>query len=110
MSDDIKSAMENIGTQIVLAVGWDDAQMAYKEFFGEIEASKFMRGGTGDGFVIVGEDMVNIKTFAPKKLDGNGFRDAIIQYSLKHYYTSSAQDFTIPERATPSRKISYDEI
>ena len=110
MSDDIKSAMENIGTQIVLAVGWDDAQMAYKEFFGEIEASKFMRGGTGDGFVIVGEDMVNIKTFAPKKLDGNGFRDAIIQYSLKHYYTSSAQDFAIPERATPSRKISYDEI
>jgi len=116
MNDDIKSAMDNIGTQIVLSVGWDDAQGAHKEFFGEIEASKFMRRGRGDGFVIIGEDMVNLKTFAPKKIKDDGSRDKIIQHSFKHYYTKIDEDkldFVIPLKSAESQKktkILYDKI
>jgi hypothetical protein len=116
MSDDIKSAMDNIGTQVILSVGWDDAQGAHKESFGEIEASKFMKRGRGDGFVIIGEDIVDIKTFAPKKIKGKGFRDEIVQHSFEHYYAKTdgdKLDFVIPPKNTESQKkikILYDEI
>lgn len=110
LSTEIKSAMGNIGTWVVLALGWEDAQMVFKEFYGEVSANSFMRGKTGNGFVRISEDITNIKTFPPKKLTDIGFRDEIIRYSREHYYSLVDE---AENKVTPQKSIIravYDEI
>jgi len=113
MSEDLKSAMSNIGTWIVLASGWEDAQAFFREFYGEVEPSEFMRRATGDGFVKCAEDITNLKTYAQVKLKGKGFRDEIIRYSHEHYYTRVNQDDCLIVKNIKNKKKEravYDEI
>ena len=101
--------MANIGTSIVLAQGWDDAQAVFKEFYGEVPVSRFMRLKTGDGFVRVGDEITSLKTFPPSKIVGTGYRDEIIKYSHEHYY-SRIDEIKPVTLQKPIIKATYDEI
>ena len=92
LSDSIKFALGNVGTMIVLGLDWDNAQRAFKEFYGRIEPNELMMRNPGDGFVKMDNDIINIKTFPPKKVNGNGFRDEIIQRSHELYYVKIDKD------------------
>ena len=115
LSDSIKFALGNVGTMIVLGLDWDNAQRAFKEFYGRIEPNELMMRNPGDGFVKMDNDIINIKTFPPKKVNGNGFRDEIIRRSHELYYVKINKDEmagTIPsqECVTKKKKVFYDEI
>lgn len=110
LSEETKSALANIGTWIVLAQGWDDAQAVFKEFYGEVPVNQFMRLKTGNGFIRVGDEITSIKTFPPRKIIGTGFRDEIIRYSREHYYSrvDEVERSFAPQK--PIIKATYDEI
>lgn len=115
LSESIKLALGNVGTMIELGVDWDNAQRVFKEFFGQIEPNDLMRRNTGDGFVKMGNDIISLKTFPLKEVNGNGFRDKIIQHSREHYYVpvvhnKADSDSLLKEKMQSNRKIVYDEI
>ena len=115
MNEAIKSALSNIGTWIVLALGWDDAQRIFKEFYGEIEINDFMRRTTGDAYAKIAETIVNMKTFPPAKIEDKGVKEEIIQHSRKRYYTrikntGAAVTGNTQNVKKRNRKVIYDEI
>ena len=115
LSESIKLALGNVGTMIELGLDWDNAQRAFKEFFGQIEPNDLMRRNTGDGFVKMGNDIISIKTFPPKEINGNGFRDKVIQHSRAHYYVpvvhnKADNNSLLKENTQSNKRIVYDEI
>lgn len=114
LSESIKLALGNVGTMAVLGLDWDNAQRAFKEFYGEIQPNDFMRRETGDCFVKIGNDIVDIKTFLPEKINGNGFKDEIVRRSYELYYAkvNDNEDAHTVENVNTAkkRKLIYDEI
>jgi len=113
MNEAIKSAMGNIGTWIVLSLGWEDAQQMFKEFYGMVDVNSLMRRTTGNAYLKVADyNIVNMKTFGPPKEIGKGFLDEIKQNSFERYYTKVSKDtgnLVISEAMNKKRAI-YDEI
>jgi len=114
MNDAIKSAMGNIGTWIVLSLGWDDAQQTFKEFYGMVDVNSLMRRTTGNAYLKVADyNIVNMKTFGPPEEIGTGFMEEISRNSYQRYYTkinkNSGANPVIKESI--NKKIAiYDEI
>lgn len=110
MGEAIKSAMGNIGTWIVLAVGWDDAQQIFKEFYGMVDINSLMRRSTGNAYAKISDYIVNMKTFEPPKNIGKGFIDEIRQNSFKRYYTKISDPAPSVIEVAKKHKVTYDEI
>jgi len=113
LSESIKIALGNVGTTIELGLDWDGAQRASKEFFGQIGLNDLMRRKTGDGFVKMINDIISLKTFPPKEIKDNGFRNEIIRSSHERYYVpvvpKKLDSHSFPKEKVRNR-IIYDEI
>jgi hypothetical protein len=113
MNEAIKSAMGNIGTWIVLSLGWEDAQQFFKEFYGMVDINSLMRRTTGNAYLKVADyNIVNMKTFGPPKEIGKGFLDEIKQNSFERYYTKVSKDTgnIVTREAMNKKRAMYDEI
>jgi hypothetical protein len=114
MNDAIKSAMGNIGTWIVLSLGWDDAQQIFKEFYGMVDVNSLMRRTTGNAYLKVADyNIVNMKTFGPPEEIDVGFMEEIKRNSYERYYTkinkNSGANRVIKEAINKKRAV-YDEL
>lgn len=113
LDESVRLALGNVGTVIKLGLDWDSAQGAFKEFSGQIEPNDFMRRKTGDGYVKMFNDIISIKTFPPKEIKGDGFRNEIIHCSHERYYVP-----VVPKKVNSyssvkeiaKNKAVYDEI
>jgi len=114
MNEAIKSAMGNIGTWIVLSLGWEDAQQFFKEFYGMVDINSLMRRTTGNAYLKLADyNIVNMKTFGPSKEIGKGFFDEIKQNSFERYYTKVSKDSgvnLVVSEAMNKKRVIYDEI
>jgi len=113
LNESLKLALGNVGTMIELGLDWDNAQRVFKEFYGQINHNDLMRRKTGDGFVKMGNDIINLKTFPPKEIKGDGFRDEIIRRSHERYYTKINKNRSVNsviKEAINKKRAVYDEI
>lgn len=112
MNEAIKSAMGNIGTWIVLPLGWEDAQQMFKELYGMVNVNSLMRGTTGNAYLKVADyNIVNMKTFRPPEEIGAGFMEEISRNSYQRYYTKINKDSGSNRvKAINKKRAVYDEI
>jgi len=117
LSESVKSALGNVGTMIVLDVDWRDAQIIYKDFYGEVDHKDLMRKGKRRGLLKMKEEIASFKTIdLPQKLNGDG--NKVREISVRKYYAPIKKEKNVQLNKQQKKKVNqikicethYDEI
>jgi len=111
LSEDLKQALGNVGTIIVLDTDFEDASNFFKVFYCEVEANDFMRKGRGKAFVKMENNITNITTIRVEDIKGDGHIKNIKKLTREKYCTPiETKKGVVQILSKRKRQEVYDEI
>jgi hypothetical protein len=107
LPEEVKVAIGNINTHIVLKQGWNDAHHYFKEFCGAIPVSDFWMKDVGEGYAKIGTRMAVISSRKPETLRDVRVLEDIRNMTRKKYCVPIKE---FRERMIEEKGASLDDM